>query len=80
VPEIEVQSGPHLSSRVHPGGHGVPEEGHRCHIEDGRTRKIGTGECQGRGKPHCEGFLLARQEWKKLKIPGSIDLGDGIEI
>ena len=55
-------------------------KGLRLHIRDGRIRKIDTGECRARAKLNCEGFPLVQQEWKRLEIPGSIDLGEGVEI
>jgi hypothetical protein len=58
----------------------VSFKGLRLHVQSGRIKRIDTGECQAEGSLHCEGFLLARQESKKLQLPGTIDLGDGIEI
>ena len=86
---IRSRHTPHLEIRINeqPAGRidfeirlEVALKGLHLHIQDGRIRKIDTGECRGKGKLLCEGFLLAQREWKKLEIPGSIDLGEGIEI
>jgi len=86
---IRSRHRPHLEIRINqqPAGRidfevllEMALKGLRLHIRDGRIRKVDTGECRAKAKLHCEGFLLAQQEWKKLEIPGSIDLDDGIEI
>ncbi len=55
-------------------------KGLRLHIRDARIRKIDTGEFRAKAKLSCEGFPLAQREWRKFALPGSIDLGEGVEI
>lgn len=55
-------------------------EGMRLHIRDGRILKIETGECEAKGSLRCEGFLLFERETSPLRLPGVLDLDDGLEI
>ncbi len=49
-------------------------------IRDARIRKIRTGQCTAKGTFSCEGLKLAERESGPLKLPGTLDLGEGIEI
>ena len=55
-------------------------KGMTLEIRDGRIKKIHAGECKAKGSFFCEGFLLAERESKPLDLPGTIDLGEGLEI
>jgi hypothetical protein len=86
---IRSRHRPHLEVRVNqqPAGRidfevllEMAIKGLRLHIRDGRIRKIDTGECQAKAKLSCEGFQLVQQAWRRLEMPGSIDLGEGLEI
>lgn len=55
-------------------------EGIRLHIRDGRILKIETGDCQAKGSLHCESFLLCERKTSPLRLPGTLDLGEGLEI
>jgi hypothetical protein len=49
-------------------------------IRNARIKKIRAGDCKAKGSFLCEGFLLAERESKPLDFPGTIDLGEGLEI
>ena len=49
-------------------------------IQGGKIWKIATGECRGEGSLYCEGILLAQEESKSLRLPGTIELAEGLEI
>jgi hypothetical protein len=49
-------------------------------IQNARIRKIDSGDCKATGRFLCEGLLLAERESKPLDLPGTIDLGEGLEI
>ena len=80
---------PHLEVRVNEQPIGridfsieleVVFKGLRLHIQDGRIRRIDGGECRGKGSLECGGFQIVRRELSPVKIPGTVDLGDGIAI
>lgn len=58
----------------------ISAKGLRLQIRDGRIMRIETGECQAKGSLHCESFLLVERETSPLRLPGTLDLGEGIEI
>ena len=58
----------------------ISVEGMRLHIRDGRIMKIETGGCQAKGSLHCEKFLLCQRKTSPLRLPGTLDLGEGLEI
>jgi hypothetical protein len=49
-------------------------------IRNARIKKIHSGDCKAKGRFLCEGVLLAERESKPLDLPGTIDLGEGLEI
>jgi hypothetical protein len=87
--KIRSRHQPHLEIRINeqPAGRISFEiqirlalKGLRLHIQAGRIKRIDTGECRVEGSLSCEGHLLARQASRRLELPGSLDLGEGIEI
>jgi hypothetical protein len=49
-------------------------------IQNARIKKIHAGDCKAKGRFLCEGVLVAERESKPLDLPGTIDLGEGLEI
>ncbi len=49
-------------------------------VQDGMIRSIKTGEIKGKGSLKCEGTLLLDQDFRSLPLPGSINLGEGVQI
>jgi len=49
-------------------------------IRNARIKKIHAGDCKAKGRFLCEGVLVAERESKPLDLPGTIDLGEGLEI
>jgi hypothetical protein len=43
-------------------------------------KKIHAGDCTAKGRFLCEGVVLAERKSMPLDIPGTIDLGEGLEI
>jgi hypothetical protein len=58
----------------------IAVKGMTLEIRDARIRKIHTGECKAKGIFSCEGLTLVEQESRTLTLPGTLDLGEGIEI
>jgi hypothetical protein len=54
--------------------------GMKLEIQNARIKKIHAGDCKAKGSFSCEGFLLAERETKPLDLPGTIGLGEGLEI
>jgi hypothetical protein len=52
----------------------------KLEIQNARIKKIHAGDCKAKGSFFCEGFLLAERESNPLNLPGTIDLGEGLEI
>ena len=55
-------------------------KGMTLEIRNARIKKIHSGDCKATGRFLCEGLLLAERESKPLDLPGTIDLGEGLEI
>jgi hypothetical protein len=55
-------------------------EGVILRISDARIRGVATGSCTGSGAITCEGFLLLEKKTEPFRLPGTIDLGEGIPI
>ncbi|MBV5319359.1 MAG: hypothetical protein JZU72_00130 [Chlorobium phaeobacteroides] len=55
-------------------------KGFTLEIQDGKIRKIHTGECSGSGMVQCMKVTLLEKESCNIPLPGSIDLGEGIPI
>jgi len=55
-------------------------KGMKLEIQNARIKKIHAGECKAKGSFLCEGFLLAKRESNPLDLPGTVDLGEGLEI
>jgi len=49
-------------------------------IRNARIKKIHAGDCTAKGRFLCEGALLAERESTPLDLPGTVDLGEGLEI
>ncbi len=49
-------------------------------VQDARIKSVKTGEIKARGSLKCEGALLLEQELRSIPLPGSIDLGEGVQI
>ena len=49
-------------------------------VQDGMIKGIKTGEIKGKGYLKCEGALLLEQDFRSIPLPGSIDLGEGVQI
>ena len=86
---IKSSHKPHLEIRVDGTKKGqidfaleieIALKGMTLEIRDGRIRKIRTGECKARGTFSCEGLKLVERESRALKLPGTIDLDEGMEI
>jgi hypothetical protein len=54
--------------------------GMQLEIQNARIKKIKTGNLTGKGSFFCEGFRLAQRESNPLELPGTVDLGEGLEI
>ena len=52
----------------------------RLEIQNARIKKIHAGDCKAKGSFFCEGFLLAERETNPIDLPGTVDLGEGLEI
>jgi len=52
----------------------------KLEIQNARIKKIRTGDWKAKGDFSCEGFLLAERESHSLDFPGTLDLGEGLEI
>ncbi len=55
-------------------------EGALLKISDGKIKGITTGSCSGKGIIKCEGFTVLEKETEPFRMPGVIDLGEGIPI
>ena len=49
-------------------------------IQDGKIMRVNLGSCAGEGSLECSGLRLVRMNSRALTLPGSLDLGSGIEI
>jgi hypothetical protein len=49
-------------------------------IQNGRIKEIRAGEVRAEGKVKFGDVVLAERKSSAVRLPGSIDLGDGIEI
>lgn len=49
-------------------------------VQDGRIKGITAGDCLGRGSFYCENRLLIEKETRSFKLPGAVNLGEGIPI
>ncbi|MEA5115602.1 MAG: hypothetical protein VB050_16410 [Geobacteraceae bacterium] len=49
-------------------------------ISDGKIKGVTTGACTGKGIIKCEGFTVLEKETEPFRLPGAIDLGEGIPI
>ncbi len=80
-PYVELRVGDQLVGRVGFSVEiGIVLKGAKLEIQGGRIKKIHTGECRATGSFSCEGFVLAKREFARLDLPGTIDLGEGVEI
>jgi len=52
----------------------------KLEIKNARIEKIKAGDWNAKGSFFCEGFLLAKRESNPLDLPGTVDLGEGLEI
>lgn len=55
-------------------------EGLVLQVRDGKIREISSGNCEGRGTVKWGDKVLIERKTPKIDLPGSITLGDGIEI
>jgi hypothetical protein len=58
----------------------IAVKGMKLEVQGARIRKIRTGECKAKGTFSCEGLKLVERESRTLSLPGTLDLGEGIEI
>ncbi len=49
-------------------------------IQDAKIKQIRTGSLKVSGAITCEGLEITKKESKEIKLPGEIDLGEGIPI
>jgi len=49
-------------------------------IQGGRIMAIHCGECRGAGSVKCEDLVLVEKKSESFRLPGTIDLGEGIPI
>lgn len=49
-------------------------------VQDGKIKRVKTGEIKGKGSLSCEGALLLEQDFRLVPLPASIDLGNGVPI
>ncbi len=49
-------------------------------IQDAKIKQIRTGSLKVSGAIICEGLEITKKESKQIKLPGKIDLGEGIPI
>jgi hypothetical protein len=49
-------------------------------ISDGKIKGATTGSCTGKGTIKCEGFTVLEKETEPFRLPGTIDLREGIPI
>jgi hypothetical protein len=52
----------------------------KLEIQNARIKKIRMGDWKAKGNLFCEGFLLAERESNPLDLPGTVDLGEGLQI
>jgi len=87
--KIKSSHKPHLEIRIDGTKKGqidfaveieIAVKGMALEIRDGRIRKIHTGECKAKGTFSCEGLKLVERESRTLELPGTLDLGEGMEI
>ena len=52
----------------------------KLEIQNARIKRIKAGDWKAKGSFFCEGFLLANRESNPLDLPGTVDLGEGLEI
>jgi len=49
-------------------------------IKGGKIMEIETGSCIGKGTIKCENVPIFERKSKEIRLPGSIPLGNGVEI
>jgi hypothetical protein len=80
-PHVEIQMNAKTVGSVHFAVNiEIAVKGMTLEIRNARIKKIHAGDCKAKGSFLCEGFLLAERESKPLDLPGTIDLGEGLEI
>jgi hypothetical protein len=80
-PDVEIRINKKPVGRVHFAVNiEITVRGVILEIRNARIKKIDAGDCKATGSFFCEGFLLAERESKPLDLPGTIDLGEGLEI
>lgn len=80
-PQVEIRiHGKRVSSVHFAVNIEIAVRGVKLEIQNARIKKIKTGDFKVKGSFSCEGFLLAEREANPLDIPGTIDLGEGLEI
>ena len=55
-------------------------EGATLKVQDGKVMSIAVGTCTGKGKLGLQGAALIEEKTKPIKLPGTIDLGEGFAI
>ena len=55
-------------------------EGFVLTIQNGKIMKVNTGSCEGKGKIEFKKHVLVEKALAKIALPGTIDLGDGINL
>lgn len=55
-------------------------EGIHLEIKGGKIMKIHTGSCQAGGSIKCEGITIIEKKTKSFTLPGTIRLGEGVNI
>jgi hypothetical protein len=58
----------------------IAVRGVKLEIQNARIKKIKTGDFKVKGSFCREGFLPGKQETNPLDLPGTVDLGAGLEI
>jgi hypothetical protein len=80
-PHVEIQINKKTVGSVHFAVNiEIAVKGMTLDIRNARIKKIHAGDCKAKGSFFCEGFLLAERQTKPLDLPGTIDLGEGLEI
>ena len=80
-PDIEIKINQKKVGNVHFAVNvEIAVRGMKLEIQNARIKKIHAGDIKAKGSFFCEGFLLAERETKPLDLPGTINLGEGLEI
>jgi hypothetical protein len=80
-PYVEIRMNQKIVGIVHfPVNIEIAIKGMKLEIQNARIKKIHAGDCKAKGSFFCEGFLLAERESNPLDLPGTVDLGEGLEI